>query len=369
MADRDVLRGRVLDLIVEGPRGSTGPEVFDRLALDVFAYQFEENEPYRRYCERRGMGPAVVSHWTEIPAVPTAAFREAVLMCGDPTDATVFCTSGTTRGRERRGRHYVRDLSLYGASALANFACHLLPDRARLPMLILGPPPELAPDSSLTWMLETVRQAYSAQGSGYYIGSEGLRLDAMLTALEESERGGIPVCILGTASAIAHLIEALDGRSLRFSLPAASRLMETGGFKRRGGEIPREDFYARLTDRLGLSEFYCVAEYGMTELCSQFYDNVLNERARARSPELRYKVVPPWVRTRVLDAERLEPAPTGRIGVLRHYDLANLDSVMAIQTDDLGVMGAKGFEIIGRARGAELRGCSLAMDEWLTAQH
>lgn len=343
--------------------------MFDRLALDVFAYQFEENEPYRRYCERRGMSPALVSHWTEIPAVPTAAFREAVLICGEPADATtVFCTSGTTRGRERRGRHYVRDLSLYGASALTNFAHHVLPDRARLPMLILGPSPELAPDSSLTWMLEAVRVAYGVHGSGYFIGADGLRLDAMLAALEESERGGMPVSILGTASAIAHLIEELAGRSLRFALPPASRLMETGGFKRRGGEIPREEFYARLIDRLGLSEFYCVAEYGMTELCSQFYDNVLSERVRARSPELRYKVVPPWVRTRVLDAERLEPVPIGEIGVLRHYDLANLDSVLAIQTDDLGVAGVEGFEIIGRATGAELRGCSLAMDEWLTAQ-
>ena len=369
MTGRDTLRGRVLELIAGGPRGPSGPGAFDCLALDVFAYQFEQNEPYRRFCERRGMSPAVVSHWTEIPAVPTAAFREAVLICGDPADAAaVFCTSGTSGGPERRGRHYVRDLSLYETSALTNFSRHVLPDRARLPMLILGPPPELAPDSSLTWMFEKVRVAYGAQASGYFIGTDGLRFDALLAALEESERGAMPVTILGTASALAHLIEALAGRRLRFALPSGSRLMETGGFKRRGGEVPREEFYARLIDRLGLSELYCVAEYGMTELCSQFYDNVLNERARGRSPQLRYKVVPPWVRTRVLDAETLEPVPTGEIGVLRHFDLANLDSVTAIQTDDLGVAGADGFEILGRAAGAELRGCSLAMDEWLTAQ-
>jgi hypothetical protein len=106
----------------------------------------------------------------------------------------------------------------------------------------------------------------------------------------------------------------------------------------------------------------------MTELCSQFYDNVLRERVRARPPELRYKVVPPWVRTRVVDPETLAPVPAGRLGLLRHLDLANLDSVMAVQTDDLGVAAGPGFEILGRAAGAEARGCSIAMDEWLTAQ-
>jgi hypothetical protein len=123
-----------------------------------------------------------------------------------------------------------------------------------------------------------------------------------------------------------------------------------------------------LVEHLGLSEFYCVAEYGMTEMCSQFYDNVLRERVCGRSPVTRYKVVPPWVRTQVVDAETLEPCPAGRIGLLRHFDLANLDSVTAIQTDDLGVAGAGGFELMGRAAGAERRGCSIAMDQWLSAQ-
>ncbi len=78
--------------------------------------------------------------------------------------------------------------------------------------------------------------------------------------------------------------------------------------------------------------------------------------------------MPPWVRTQVVEAETLEALPPGRVGLLRHYDLANLDSVMAIQTDDLGIAGPNGFEILGRAAGSELRGCSIAMDQWLTAQ-
>ncbi len=260
------------------------------------------------------------------------------------------------------------DLQLYSAAALPNFKLHVLPDTARLPLLILGPPSELAPDSSLAWMLESLCDEFGTPESAFCVDGEGLRLGDIREALERSETRGAPLALLGTAAAFAHLLDALEAEGRRFRLPLGSRAMETGGFKRREQEIGREEFYRTLMSRLGLPEHYCVAEYGMTEMCSQFYDNVLRERAWGRSPELRYKVVPPWVRTLVVDAETLEPLPEGRAGVLRHFDLANLDSVSAIQTDDLGVAGAGGFEILGRAVGAEQRGCSIAMDEWLTAQ-
>jgi len=53
--------------------------------------------------------------------------------------------------------------------------------------------------------------------------------------------------------------------------------------------------------------------------------------------------------------------------LLRHYKLANRVTVVAIQTDDVGYELKGGFEIIGRAKGAEARGCSLAVEEMLQA--
>ena len=370
MNQRNALRARVLELIERGVHGAPDPDAFDRLALDVFRYQLAENAPYRRFCERRGVTPDSVGHWAEIPAVPTAAFKDAALICGSPDLAelaeAVFRTSGTSSGVERRGTHYIRDLTLYRAAALPNFAAHLLPEGVTLRMLILGPPPELAADSSLTWMLELVRTEFGGDGSRYFVDESGLLVDELAAALESSAAAEEPILLLGTAAAFAHLLDALPKTLLRTA--RGSRLMETGGIKGMRRQIQRDELYAIFGERLALPELYCVSEYGMTEMCSQFYDNVLYEQARARPPEFRFKVVPPWVRTQVVDPETLDPLPKGRIGVLKHFDLANLDSVMAIQTDDLGVAGAGGFEIIGRAAGAELRGCSIAMDEWLTAQ-
>ena len=45
--------------------------------------------------------------------------------------------------------------------------------------------------------------------------------------------------------------------------------------------------------------------------------------------------------------------------MIRVFDLANVFSVMAIQTEDLGVRRGDGFELLGRAELAESRGCSL----------
>jgi len=68
---------------------------------------------------------------------------------------------------------------------------------------------------------------------------------------------------------------------------------------------------------------------------------------------------PPWVRVVAVDPENLKVLPEGEVGLLRIFDLANVDSVMAIQTEDLGRAWQDRIELVGRATGAELRGCSL----------
>jgi len=45
--------------------------------------------------------------------------------------------------------------------------------------------------------------------------------------------------------------------------------------------------------------------------------------------------------------------------LIRIHDLANVRSVMAVQTEDLGVRRGSGFELLGRAATVEARGCSL----------
>ena len=49
----------------------------------------------------------------------------------------------------------------------------------------------------------------------------------------------------------------------------------------------------------------------------------------------------------------------GQVGLLQIVDLANVNSVLSLQTEDLARRHTDGFELLGRVELAESRGCSL----------
>ncbi len=333
---------------------------FAGLALEVFAFQFERCEPYRRFCTRRAATPDRVEDWRAIPPVPTGAFKEVPLRCF-PAEHSVrtFRTSGTSGAA--RGEIHLDSLSLYEASLLPTLRRHLLPDLApgqRALILALAPPPEEAPDSSLTHMFATAIAAFGAPGSAFFVSDGALREKELQGALEAA--GEAPLLVAGAAFAFVHLLDALERAGAKLSLPASARIMETGGFKGRTRSLPREELHAALADRLGVPTRRIVNQYGMTELGSQFYDSTLAEPGSTRR-----KLGPPWVRVRIVDPESDREVSAGGPGAIVVLDLANLASVSAIRTADLGRRVGDGFEVLGREPGAEERGCSIAVDELL----
>ncbi|MEX0907955.1 MAG: long-chain fatty acid--CoA ligase [Gemmatimonadota bacterium] len=362
------LRATLMDLFSRPLSEPLEDSAFNRIALRVFAYQYERNAPYSAYCHRRDRTPASTGHWTQIPPVPTAAFREVALAAGDPADAeAVFRTSGTTGGDERRGTHHVLDVSIYHFALIPNFAACLLPDGAELTMLSLVPPKADMPDSSLAHMVAVVLERLGATDSAYCAtASHGIDDAAFDRRLRTAEDLATPICILGTSFAFVHWLDRVAARGDRYALPVGSRLMDTGGYKGRSREVDEEELRGLYRELIGIPASHCVNEYGMTEMCSQFYDSSLRDAIRGRGGDRR-KLVPPWVRTRVVDPESLEPVPDGAVGLLQHFDLANAGSVSAIQTEDLGVVVDDGFRLLGRAPDAVPRGCSVAMDLLLEA--
>lgn len=365
MHDRpgDALREELLELFAGGADVELSEERFAELALRVFEYQFALDRPFAAYCSRRGTTPETVHDWRRIPAVPTAAYKEVALVAGEPGRAqAVFRTSGTTRGHERRGSHYVLDLRMYHASLLAAFEALVLPDGVRPPMLSLVPHPADVPDSSLSHMVGVLAKRLGAPGGGWFAGEGGVDEAALGAALRSHERDGTPVCLLGTSFAFVHWLDSLREGGERFELPPGSRLMDTGGYKGRSREVEPERMRDAYEELLGIPPVRQVNEYGMTELLSQYYDAALRDHVLGGSGEPRRKLGPPWLRALVVDPETLEPLPQGHTGILRHVDLANLDSVLAVQTEDLGRTVPGGFLLLGRAPGATPRGCSIAAD-------
>jgi hypothetical protein len=236
-------------------------------------------------------------------------------------------------------------------------------------------------------------------------GSWTLNFDVTLAALNSSLVTRHPSLLLGTAFSFVHLLDYLAERKLRFDLPASSRGMETGGYKGRSRALPKAELHQLITERLGVPPSHIICEYGMSELSSQAYDgtiqaNILDlphpgplpkerencrqsagESVRFRNSKERtmlfplpegegqgegkravkshYFQFPPWTRVQIISPESGHEVANGETGLIRVFDLANVFSVMAIQTEDLGIRRGDGFELVGRAQLAEPRGCSL----------
>lgn len=350
MSESQALDAEILGIIERWQRFGEpfGDAAFDDLALRLFDYQVRYNEPYARYCRR--LGVTSPQSWEEIPAVPAAAFKEAALTTFDPESAAlIFETSGTTRGTP--GRHYMETSALYDAALLAGFDRFVIPSGARLRYFNLVPNPAERPHSSLGYMMARVAGARGDGRTVWYLRGDELLVDELITDLHGAIAEKQPVCIAATAFALVHLLDAFDRQTIRFTLPEESRIMETGGFKGRSRVVERDGLYDQLCERFDLPRTAIVAEYGMTELSSQYY-------ADGGKPF----TGPPWLRTRVVGPERTT-LPDRTIGALLHVDLANRSSCIAVQTDDLGAWTGDGLVLIGRDRDAALRGCSLDAEE------
>jgi hypothetical protein len=340
--------------------GCTDAE-FDALARDLFAFQFEQDAPYRRFCQRRGLVPRRVTGWRDIPPVPISAFKDATLSCIAPEDCErVFMTSGTTRG-DVKGRNYHPTIAVWDQSMQRNFARRFMRGTARLPMVLLFPDESEMRNSSLARYLSLGARTFGAEGSRSYVSAAtGLDVDGVCRALEAAVAKGEPIALLGASYSFVHLLDALEQQGLRFALPAGSRILDTGGYKRQARDVPLDAFYGSLVEAFAVPREHCINMYGMTELSSQFYDD-----GNARLPAV--KSGPHWSRTRVLDPLTGRDMPPGERGVLAHCDLANFNSATTILTEDVGVAVDGGFLLLGRAEGAEAKGCSLAVQEFLEA--
>jgi hypothetical protein len=189
-----------------------------------------------------------------------------------------------------------------------------------------------------------------------------LDAEALRSALKGAEKAAVPVLLVGTSLALQHAVEGLASDT-PVKLPPGSRVMDTGGFKGRDREITRDELQARIHAVTGVPLSMMIGEYGMTELLSQLYEPVLESGVAASGSY----VPAPWLRIRALDPLTLSEVSEGTPGLLAFFDLANAGSVSHVLTEDLGTVSRGRVRLLGRAPGAEPRGCSIAMDELLSA--
>lgn len=377
-----------------------GSSLFNDLALELFALQYEYVPVYRQFCARRGVLPQNTTAWDEIPAIPTTGFKEYELSSLPVYERTnEFRSSGTTGHTPSRHFHNAESLSVYEASLRLWFEMCVLSkvskgggdandsiplvdctsitrDRPGTQALRSGlhhlekwkfvnltPFPERVPHSSLVHMFGILNQKFGTADSAFTgeLDADGgweLNFPMTMDALEDSVSEGEPVFLLGTAFSFVQLTDYIMNRGTRFQLPLGSKVFETGGYKGRSRSLDRGDLHSLISKYLGVAEGHIICEYGMSELSSQAYAYPMSLDAKNAMPSSVF-TFPPWARVTVISPETGAEAEEGEQGLIRVLDLANVRSVMAILTEDLGVRRGSGFELVGRTANAEPRGCSL----------
>ncbi len=326
-------------------QGKLPDHTFDELAQRIFSYQLEHNPAYQNYCSAKGISPEAVTYWNQIPALPTDAFKypdTPVVSFPINQKSHTFLTSGTTS--EMRGAHHFPSLALYEASIRHSWNELGLPECSC--GIFLTQPPASTPSSSLSHMMG-VLEPIIATRSAWILQQDGsLDTETLIRCVAEAQ----PIFLLGTALSFLQLF---DNLTEPLALPEGSMAMETGGYKGSRRELEKAELYTLFADKLGLAENSIINEYSMTELSSQFYTHGIGNSHHG----------PPWTRIRVIDPRTGAESEQGMPGYLVVYDLANLHSVMAIQTQDIAIAHSdRSFTLIGRDPSALPRGCSRAAD-------
>jgi len=346
------------------------PESFEPLALEVFRHQVQTVEPYRRYCQARGIDTAAVHRVDDIPAVSNVAFKYVDLAPAEAerrSDARMFLTSGTTQGR-RRGRHIVAKPEIYRASAIANLQVMLFPDDRKMAMLAIHPTADAMPESSLATMIGWCIEEFATSRRLVAASRESVDVEAAIAFLAECESRREPVCILGTTAGFGALFSALRAERVSLRLAAGSRMMDTGGVKGQAVPMDTPEVIAQAEELFVIAPAVVVNEYGMTELCSQMYDATSFNCPGVQDASERLKIAPPWMRVTARDPMTLAAMPDGEVGLLTFFDLANVGSVSAVMTEDLGWIERGRVRVLGRSAGGEPRGCALGIRQFAQAE-
>ena len=347
------------DLAAFIANASADEEDYDRMALAIFRYQFQYNVPFRKFCQQKGKTLRTVKKWQDIPPVPINAFKEATLSCVPAEDAQAcFMTSGTTK--KVRGKHYHPDTDIYDLSMQTFFAEMVMGERERFKMGVLFPDERHMPHSSLAHYLTVGAAAFGIGETHFYIEADTIDYSLLEQDLEQAIATNEPFLLLGATYSLAMVLEAFAEQNKTYRLPEGSKIFDTGGFKSYAQKLTLDEFYDRLAATFAVPRSRCVNMYGMTELSTEYYDKT-NETV----PSVMYG--PHWMRTRIIHPLTNEDVAYGEQGIIVHYDLANYNSVLALQTEDVGYQRDGGFVLLGRAQGSDAKGCSISLSEFMDA--
>lgn len=310
------------------------PYSFNAKAIQIFHFQYKNNEVYKSFVDILGIVPERVKDIAQIPFLPISFFKTHMVLCGNEYMG-VF-TSSATSGKGQ-SKHYVKELFVYEKSFIQCFN-NVYGNHTDFAFLALLPSYMEREGSSLVYMADYFVKHSKYNQSGFYLNE----YDNLIAKLLHLKENNIPTVLLGVSFALLEFAE-------KFTLDLSGIIvMETGGMKGKREELTRVELHNKLCKSFNVDKIH--SEYGMTELMSQFYskgDGVF-------SVHNFHKI---FIRDLSDPFTFLSGNKTGGINIV---DLTNMYSCSFIATDDVGrLLDENTFEVLGRTDNSEMRGCNL----------
>jgi len=330
---------------------------FNDYCLRMFALQYEVNAIFREFCDAKKVKPGDIDRWQDIPMVYNDVFKTHLVASFPLEQSVMACLTGGTTSLTQRGRIF-RDEDgqrlVFGANRMMT-GSYLFPDfeeGRRCRILILAPSPEMAPSMGMAIGMDQTRRAFGTDDSRFLLGKSGILVNDLLKALRESEASGVPIALIGATSAYVYFFQACRRKKMSFRLPPGSRICDGGGYRGRFGSVSRDDYYGMVEEILGIPNSHCVNVLGEAETATNLFDDSLRRCVKGLPARKRTRPVPPWSRVLAMNIDDLSPLPDGEVGLLAHWDLANIPTVLAVITDNLGYTtdAGTGCEMVGRAK-------------------
>lgn len=347
--------------------------LFGAALQEELVFHYTHNERYRQFCRRKGFDPAQPLRLEAIPAVSASVFKElgAGLQSVSKEEIQFALQSSATSGipstvvvdkltSKRQSKAMIK--------VLRDF---IGPERK--PFLIMDIDPRSA-DRHLLGARFAAVSGYLTFASkvGYFLKADAEQvsyfdveaMQAFLSALENDR----PVVVFGfTYILYAHVLQHIRRSGVRLQLPAASKVIHIGGWKKLESEkIGKEQFNAELAASFGIGAEDIIDIYGFTEQMGLNYPDCA----------CGCKHTPAFSRVLVRDVVSREILPAGHKGMLEFLTpIPHSYPGNVVLTDDLGVIeagpcpyGRPGtrFRILGRVKKAEVRGCGDILSSKLT---
>jgi hypothetical protein len=338
---------------------------------EAIIYHCEHCPLFARWYRKQGADPdAEIQDLARVPFLPVSIFKRLTLDSVGQQDVVRVlkssATSSQTPSRIALDR-VTRDRQM---RTLAGMLIALT-GSARRPFVVLDVAPAAGADLELSARVAGMRgYLMMASETHYVLTSQGGRLELdrekLQAVLDQIRKQGEPVCVIGyTYMLYQYVVAPLLAAGLSFELPPGSMVLHFGGWKRLQQQaVDRARLNAGVAQVFPMTE-PCIRDvYGFTEQLGVIYPDDGHG----------VRLAPVYSEVIVRDPATLEPAPDGAPGLLEFISplphsypgiallLDDMGRIVSRDQDENGRYGTR-FEVLGRAKGAEIRGCGDTMPE------